>query len=144
MCWVPRRWSWWWVFKKSNEIWSAQNSLKLFWIIFSLPGKWLICATKTWNIQLFYFHEFLLIFCLGRFRGRTCKYHYFNEIYITKQTLWTTLFIHQVCNDILVGDVSSGYGCGLKDYPGIYGRIAAPPIRKWIKKVSGLWNFFMT
>ncbi|CAO1302725.1 unnamed protein product [Diamesa serratosioi] len=41
-----------------------------------------------------------------------------------------------VCNGILTGIVSSGYGCGMKSYPGIYARVSAA--RKWISSISGV------
>jgi trypsin len=41
-----------------------------------------------------------------------------------------------VCNGKLYGDVSSGYGCGLKDFPGIYGRISE--VRQWIRDICGV------
>jgi trypsin len=41
-----------------------------------------------------------------------------------------------VCNGKLYGDVSSGYGCGLKDFPGIYGRVSE--VRQWIRDICGV------
>ncbi|CAO1353511.1 unnamed protein product [Diamesa tonsa] len=41
-----------------------------------------------------------------------------------------------VCNGTLTGVVSSGYGCGLKSYPGIYGRVSTA--RNWIRNITGI------
>ena len=38
---------------------------------------------------------------------------------------------HDGGGEILVGVVSRGFGCALKDFPGIYGRITA--VLPWIK-----------
>ena len=38
---------------------------------------------------------------------------------------------HDSGGEILVGVVSRGFGCALKDFPGIYGRITA--VLPWIK-----------
>lgn len=42
----------------------------------------------------------------------------------------------KVCNGTLTGVVSSGYGCGIKSYPGIYARVSSA--RKWITSITGV------
>ncbi|XP_050721237.1 vitamin K-dependent protein C-like isoform X2 [Eriocheir sinensis] len=37
---------------------------------------------------------------------------------------------------VLAGIVSRGYGCGHKDYPGLYANLRHPPYLSWIKKVA--------
>ncbi|XP_050710961.1 clotting factor G beta subunit-like [Eriocheir sinensis] len=37
---------------------------------------------------------------------------------------------------VLAGIVSRGYGCGHKDYPGLYANLRHPPYLDWIKKVA--------
>ncbi|KAK8406189.1 hypothetical protein O3P69_007129 [Scylla paramamosain] len=37
---------------------------------------------------------------------------------------------------VLAGVVSRGYGCGHKDYPGLYANLRYPPYLAWIKKVA--------
>lgn len=37
---------------------------------------------------------------------------------------------------MLAGIVSRGYGCGHKDYPGLYANLRHPPYLAWIKKVA--------
>lgn len=41
-------------------------------------------------------------------------------------------------NNIQVGVVSWGYGCGAEGFPGVYARIGHPEIRKWIKDLTGV------
>ena len=41
-----------------------------------------------------------------------------------------------VCNGKLFGDVSVGYGCGLKNFPGVYG--ATSQVREWIRSICGV------
>lgn len=41
-----------------------------------------------------------------------------------------------VCNGIQYGVISAGNGCGLRDFPGIYGYL--PSIRSWISQVAGI------
>jgi secreted trypsin-like serine protease len=36
----------------------------------------------------------------------------------------------------LVGDTSYGIGCGDKDFPGVYGRVADTTLREWIRSVA--------
>ncbi|XP_050721195.1 clotting factor G beta subunit-like [Eriocheir sinensis] len=37
---------------------------------------------------------------------------------------------------LLAGIISRGYGCGHKDYPGLYANLRHPPYLAWIKKVA--------
>lgn len=39
-------------------------------------------------------------------------------------------------NYVLAGVVSRGYGCGHKDYPGLYANLRYQPYLAWIKKVA--------
>lgn len=37
---------------------------------------------------------------------------------------------------VLAGIISRGYGCGHKDYPGLYANLRHPPYLAWIKRVA--------
>ncbi|CAG9798744.1 unnamed protein product [Chironomus riparius] len=41
-----------------------------------------------------------------------------------------------VCNGTLCGVISFGYGCAMKEYPGIYSKI--PSALNWIKRIAGI------
>jgi trypsin len=41
-----------------------------------------------------------------------------------------------VCNGTLYGVVSSGYQCGLSNFPGIYSKVSA--VRSWIRNTTGV------
>lgn len=36
----------------------------------------------------------------------------------------------------LVGVISTGFGCGIKNYPGVYTSVAHPEVRQFIKRVA--------
>ena len=41
-----------------------------------------------------------------------------------------------VVDNKLVGIISTGFGCGVKDFPGVYTSIAHPEIKKFVKETT--------